>query len=223
MVFANAVVTHPDPKGDTKFTAERMQILKDEKGQAERIIATGKPRAWNDRNEVTGEKMTVYPKEHKVVVEGSFRVVVLPKPGEEPSKDKSDVKGQVKDGVMTGDRLEYDYRSKNIAAEGKLKMVSRGRTATGEKLFYTDKTEIVEFFGPVHARDEKGQTFDTPTGLQLAMNKDGISHVPGKFTATLFVNEDEEQAAPEEKKTAAAPPSATNKPATGDKQKAGSP
>src|SRR5438876_6957696 len=95
---------------------------------------------------------------------------------------------------MTGDRLEYDYRNKNVAARGNLKMTSRGRTATGEQLFYTDSTEIVEFFGPVHARDEKGQPFDTPTGLTLSLNKTGISRVPGKFHATLYVNEDEEPA-----------------------------
>jgi lipopolysaccharide export system protein LptA len=224
MVLANAQLRQPDPKGDTFFTADRMQILKDEKRQAKVVIATGKPRAWNDRNEVTGEKMTVYPKEHRVVVEGNFKVVVLPKPGDEPSKDKSDLKGQVKDGVMTGDRLEYDYRTKNIAAHGNLHMQSRGRTATGQDLFYTDKTEIVEFRGPVNYRDEKGETFKTETGLQLALNKNGISHVPGKFTGTLLVPEEDESdsSASEDKNSAATPaPSATAQPTSPEKQKSG--
>jgi len=182
---------------DTTFTADHMVIEKDATEKVmERIIATGNPRGWNERDEVTGDKMTVYPKEHRAVVEGHFRVVVKPQPGDEPSEDKSDVRGQVKDGIMTGDHLEYDYRNKNVAAQGNLKMTSRGRIATGEKLFYTDSTENVEFFGPVHARDEKGQTFDTPTGLTLSLNKAGISHVPGKFHATIYVNEDEEPAAP---------------------------
>src|SRR4029078_9440699 len=98
------------------------------------------------------------------------------------------LRAQVKDGTMPGDRLEYDYLNKNIAAQGKLKLVSRGRVVTGEQMFYTDKTQEVEFKGPAHARDEKGQTFDTATGVQLALDKSGISHVPGKFTATLYVD-----------------------------------
>jgi LPS export ABC transporter protein LptC len=220
MVFSNAVVTHRD----TKVTADRMVVEKDAGGKTERIIATGKPRVVNERNEVTGEKMIVYPKERRVVVEGSFRVEVRPKPEEKPSSDKKgDLKSQVKDGVVTGDRLEYDYRNKNIAAQGNLKLVSRGRTATGEKLFYRDKTEEAEFFGRVHARDEKGQTFDTNTGLTLALGKGGISRVPGKFTATLLVDEDEEEpdAAPAENKpdkAAAAPkaPAAPDNPAPRD-------
>jgi lipopolysaccharide export system protein LptA len=181
---------------DTTFTADHMVIEKDASHHPEKIIATGNPRGWNERDEVTGDKMTVYPKEHRAVVEGHFRVVVKPQPGDEPSEDKSDLRGQVKDGVMTGDHLEYDYRNKNVAAQGNLKMKSRGRVATGEKLFYTDSTEIVEFFGPVHARNEKGWTFDTPTGLTLSLNKTGISRVPGKFHATMYVNEEEEPAAP---------------------------
>jgi lipopolysaccharide export system protein LptA len=180
---------------DTTITADHMHFDKDAAGKWERIVATGKPKAWDERNEVTGEKMTVYPKERRVVVEGHFRVEVKPKAGDEPSEDKSDLRGQVKDGTMTGDRLEYDYRNKNVAAQGNLKMVSRGRTATGEKLFYTEKTDEVQFFGPVHARDEKGQPFDTPTGLTLSLKKEGVSRVPGKFTATLFVEEQEEEPA----------------------------
>jgi lipopolysaccharide export system protein LptA len=178
---------------DTTITADHMHFDKDAAGKWERIIATGKPKAWNERDEVTGEKMTVLPKERHVVVEGHFRVEVKPKPGEEPSEDKSDLKGQVKHGTMTGDRLEYDYKNKNVSAEGNLKMASGGRTATGEKLFYTDKTEEVQFIGPVHAHDEKGQVFDTATGLTLALNKTGVSHVPGKFTATLIVPDEEEE------------------------------
>jgi LPS export ABC transporter protein LptC len=210
MVIANAVVVHRD----TTVTADRMVIEKDAAGHAERIIATGKPKAVNNRDEVTGEKMTVFPKERRVLVEGNFRVVVLPKPDEAPPPSNGSVREQVKDGTMTGDRLEYDYRNKNVAAQGKLKLVSRGRTVTGDRLFYTDKTQEVEFFGPVHARDEKGQTFDTATGVKLALDKSGISHVPGKFTATLYVDEDEEPAAPSDnqkssssdtQKTAAAP------------------
>jgi lipopolysaccharide export system protein LptA len=183
-------------------------IEKDAAGKAERIIATGKPRAVNERNEVTGQKMTVYPKQRLVVVEGNFRVVVQPKPGEEAENTQSgNLKDRLKEGVVTGDRLEYDYRNKNIAAQGNLKLVSKGRTATGEKMLYADKTEIAEFIGKVHARDEKGQTFDTDTGCKLALNKGGISNVPGRFKAMLVFEDEEEAPADEEdaKKTAAAP------------------
>jgi hypothetical protein len=230
----DAVIVDEDEA--TTFTAQHVRIEKDATGKsAEKIIATGSPRGWNERDEVTGDKMTVYPKEHRAVVEGHFRVVVKPKPGDEPSEDKSDLRGQVKDGIMTGDHLEYDYRNKNVAARGNLKIVSRGRTATGEEMFYTDKTEDVEFRGPVHARDEKGQTFDTATGLTLSLKKDGISHVPGKFTATLFVSDDEEppSSAPADGKSeksgaatenkpqkaaqAPAPPATPNPPAPDDK------
>lgn len=226
MEIVNAEITHKD----TKVTADRMVFEKDAKNQVERIIATGKPRAWNERNEVTGARMIVYPKERRVVVEENVRVVVRPKPGETPPSKDGDLRGQVRDGVMTGDRLEYDYRNKNIAAAGHLKLISRGRTATGERLFYTDKTEEVEFFGPVHARDEKGQTFDTGTGLKLALGKGGISHVPGKFTATLYVEEEEEPAAApasgEKTQKASTPPTtsvptapnATNKQASSEKK-----
>lgn len=215
---------------DTIITADHMHFDKDAAGKWEQIIATGNPKAWNERNEVIGDKMTVFPKIRHVVVEGHFRVEVKPKPGDEPSVDKSDLRGQVKDGVMTGDRLEYDYRNKNVAARGNIKIVSRGRTATGEELFYTDRTEIVEFRGPVHARDEKGQVFDTATGLTLSLNKKGTSHIPGKFTAKIFV-EDDEGAAPvssgsgsdgevKSQQAATAPPSAPSpgKPASEEKK-----
>jgi lipopolysaccharide export system protein LptA len=204
MIITDAIVIHPDPKGDTKVTADKMVIEKDAEGKAERIIATGKPRAVNERNEVTGKVMTVYPKQRLVVVEGNFRVVVQPKPGEEAVDPKSgNLKDRIKEGVVTGDKLEYNYRSKNIAAQGNLKLVSKGRTATGEKMFYTDKTEIAEFFGKVHARDEKGNIFDPETGCKVALNKGGIS-TSGPFKATLFF-EDEEEPAEETQKTAAAP------------------
>jgi lipopolysaccharide export system protein LptA len=217
MVIANARIIHQD----TTVTADHMVIQKDAAGKTERIIATGKPKAWNDRDEVTGEKMTVFPKERRVLVEGNFRVVVLPKPGEAPPPSSGGVRDQLKDGTMTGDRLEYDYRNKNVAAQGHLKLVSRGRTVTGERLNYTDKTQEVEFIGPVHARDEKGQTFDTAAGAKLALDKSGISHVPGKFTATLYFDDDEEPPAEgDAKKTAAAPnpPAAPDKAAPPDKK-----
>jgi lipopolysaccharide export system protein LptA len=192
MVLDHAIIRQKD----TTFTADHMVIEKDPAGHPEKVTATGNPRGWNERDEVTGDKMTVYPKERRAVVEGHFRAVVKPQPGDEPSEDPSDLRGQVKDGVMTGDHLDYDYRNKNVAAQGNLKMTSRGRVATGERLFYTDSTEIVQFFGPVHAHDEKSQTFDTAAGLTLSLNKKGISHVPGKFKAVLYVPDDEEPAIP---------------------------
>jgi lipopolysaccharide export system protein LptA len=206
MVFLDAIVTHPDPKGDTRVTADRMVIEKDAEGKTQRIIATGKPRVVNERNEVTGDKMTVFPKQRLVVVEGKFRVVVQPKPGEEQEeKEGGSLKDRLKEGVVTGDKLEYDYRNKNISAKGNLKLVSKGRTLTGEQMFYTDKTEMAEFIGKVHARDEKGQPFDTDEGCKLALNKRGISHVPGRFKATLYYEDEEEPAEEESQKTAAAP------------------
>ena len=88
-------------------------------------------------------------------------------------------------------------------------------TATGEKLFYTDKTQEVEFIGPVHARDKDGQVLDTPTGLTLSLKKDGKSRIPGKFTGTLFVQDDQEETA--------TPSAGSTTPSTGKSDKAENP
>jgi lipopolysaccharide export system protein LptA len=192
MVVAKAVITDADSSGKTKFSADQVVIEKDAQGHAERMIATGHPRAVDERSEVTGERMTLYPKERRVVVEGTVRVVVKPKPGDEPQEEGGDLRSRVKDGVMTCDRVEYDYRNKNIGAQGNLKLTSRGRSVVGERLFYTDRTEEVEFFNKVDARDEKSQTLHTENGLKLALNKSGFSHIPGPFTATIVVDDEEE-------------------------------
>jgi lipopolysaccharide export system protein LptA len=190
-VFKNAVVYDQD----SKVTADQMVVEKDAQRNAERIIATGKPRAVNDRNVITGEKMTVYPKERRVVVEGKVHGIVQPKPDEPPPEESAPARDQVKDGTIDCDRLEYDYRNKNIAAQGNLKLVSRGRTVIADRATYIDKTEQAEFFGPVHYRDDKGYTFETPSGLKLYLKKGAEElHAPGKFKG-VFPIEDQDDAA----------------------------
>jgi len=189
-VIINAVVQDED----TKVTADQMVVEKDADGKTERIIATGKPRAVNGRNEITGEKMTVYPKIRQIVVDGNVHGIVQPKPGAEgPPNEKAPVREQVKDGTLDCDRLIYDYRNKNIDAQGNLKLVSRGRTVVADRATYIDKTENAEFFGPVRYHDDKRRTFETAAGLKLNLKKGAEEmHAPGKFKATLVVDENED-------------------------------
>jgi len=206
-IFNNAVV-HDE---DTKVTADQMVVEKDPNQKIERIIATGKARAVNGRNEITGDKMTVYPKERRIVVEGKVHGIMQPKPGEEgPPDENAPAREQVKDGTVDCDRLEYDYRNKNIAAQGNLKLFSRGRTVVADRATYIDKTEDAEFFGPVHYRDNKSRTFDTPDGLKLSLKKGAEEiHAPGKFKGTFPIDESDDETSsatpPAEGKTQTAP------------------
>jgi lipopolysaccharide export system protein LptA len=206
-VIKNAVVVDEG----TKVTADQMVVEKDANRNAERIIATGKPRAANDRNVITGEKMIVYPKERRVVVEGKVHGIVEPKADEPTPDENAPARDQVKDGTIDCDRLEYDYRNKNIAAQGNLKLVSRGRTVIADRATYVDKTEQAEFFGPVHYRDDKSRTFETGAGLKLYLKKGAEEmHAPGKFKLSFPVEDQDD-------------PTAAAAPAEGKEQKAATP
>ena len=45
------------------------------------VTLTGKPRVWEGKNVITGEKMTFFLEEHRFVVEGSVGLTVFPEKG----------------------------------------------------------------------------------------------------------------------------------------------
>jgi lipopolysaccharide export system protein LptA len=210
---------------DTTFTADRIDVTME--GQEPTIaVATGSPRATDPRSTITGERFTIYLKERRVVVEGGFKVVTRPKEKgpasggaaggqgdggtgrrgdgatakeagtQKPLRDQ--LKGET---TITGQKLEYDYRRKNVAAEGSLKVLNRGRTVTAQRLNYTDRTEDLIIEGDaVRWEDEKGQhwTARGPIKINLAEGRETIEvnqPLTGKFLVTES-EEDEEQAKP---------------------------
>jgi len=66
---------------------ETERFAKGDKGVYEaegRVITlTGKPRVWEGKNVITGEKMTFYLDEHRFVVEGKVGLTVFPDKGKE--------------------------------------------------------------------------------------------------------------------------------------------
>lgn len=204
---------------DTEFTADRIELVM-EGNRARLAVATGNPRAVDPRNTVTGERFTIYLEERRVVVEGGFRVVTRPKEGarDEAKKEAAPAKEQVAgvtqpgattgqkslrdkvqgETVITGQKLEYDYRRKNVAAEGNLKIVNRGRTITAQSMTYSDRTEDLVLNGEtIRWEDEKGQHVVTrgPVKMNLAEGRETLEvnqPLTGKFIITETEEEEEE-------------------------------
>jgi peptide/nickel transport system substrate-binding protein len=96
--------------------------------------------------------------------------VVHPKPDEEPAKKNGDLKSQVKDGVMTGDKLEYDYRNKNIAAEGNPDIGTAKLDGNGIP---------ANFFSDIHVRRAFAYLFDRQAFIdQAARGKGRLANGP---------------------------------------------
>jgi lipopolysaccharide export system protein LptA len=210
---------------DTVFRADRIEVSM-ENDEPRVAVATGNPRATDPRNTVTGEKFTIYLKERRVLVEGNTKVVTRPKEkepaapgggapgGSAPAAEEKSLRSQLKgETVITANRLEYDYRRKNLVAEGNLKFVNKGRTLMADRVTYSDKTEDLVLIGDnIHWVDEKGQQFTTrgPVKMNLTEGKETLE-IAQPFTGKFFVKEDEEEDAKEP-----APPAQSTK-ANGEK------
>jgi lipopolysaccharide export system protein LptA len=209
---------------DTTFRAERVELTLEGK-DVRLAVATGtpeaRPQAVDPRNTVTGDKFTIYPEEKRLVVEGTVKVVTRPKenapeekagaPGERtgaPADKKGPLRDTIKgDTVITGDRLEYDYRRKNLIAEGSaLKVVNKQRTLTARRLTYADKTEDLVLEGdPIQYRDEKGNELSAAGPWKFNL-KEGIEtlEINQPFTGKFLVKEEEEDEEDAEKPKAQA-------------------
>jgi lipopolysaccharide export system protein LptA len=193
LLEGNVIITQKD----TVFRADRIEIsLVD--GEPRVAVATENPRANDPRNSVTGEKFTIYLKERRVVVEGNTKVVTRPKekePAATPAADDKSIRSQLKgETVITANHLEYDYRRKNLVAEGALKFVNKGRTLTADRITYSDKTEDAVLYGdPIHWVDEKGQQFDTAGPIEMNL-KEGAEtlKISKPFKGKFLIKEDEE-------------------------------
>jgi lipopolysaccharide export system protein LptA len=217
---------------DTEFTADRIEVQRED-GEIKVVIATGSPRANDPRSTITGEKFTIYPKERRVLVEGGFKVVTRPKeepvaaspqkgngspPGtSSPGGERKSVRRQLKgETTITGDRLVYNYRRKDVEAQGNLKVLNRGRTVTAQSLTYTDQTEDLVLNGEtVRWEDEKGQHFVARGPIKMNLKEgaetlEASQPVSGRFV--INEEEDEEETTPAAPSAGKAPPPAPRAP-----------
>src|SRR5205823_2210209 len=132
-----------DPNHKMILTADNVTATEHKDGTWV-AVATGSPKAADERSTVTGEKITIYLKERRAVTEGKVKIVTRPKealpaspqaapvasasgekaePNAKPSSLRERVKGDV---VIIGERAEYNYRQKTAVVEGKVVVTNKG-------------------------------------------------------------------------------------------------
>jgi lipopolysaccharide export system protein LptA len=196
---------------ETDFYAERIELTLEER-EPRVAVATGNARAVDSRNTVTGEKFTIYFKERRVVVENNVKVVTRPKEkpagaaeSTKPAEEKSlrdRIKGET---TVTAQRLEYDYRRKNLDASGNLKCVNKGRTLTADRLTFIDKTEELVLTGTIRWVDEKGTEIQTTGPLKMTLTEGAETiEINSPLTGKFLIKEDETDEEPTEPPKAAA-------------------
>lgn len=156
-VITNAKMELPD--SDAVLTAAHIEYSPEEKWAK----ATGKPRMWDPRNELTADAINVDLKTKRANADGSVRMVARPK--EAKSEQSRKLREKVKEPVIvTCDTAQYFYKDKRGTATGNLKITQRdskaNRTATATRLAYDGNEETVTLDGDVHVSDTKGQGFD---------------------------------------------------------------
>src|SRR5262249_12619994 len=84
-------VTHvdfKDPRKKMVLTADRVEATEQKDGSTV-AVATGHPKARDDRSDVVGDKITMYLKNRRAVVEGNVKIVTRPKKGADGSPEST--------------------------------------------------------------------------------------------------------------------------------------
>ncbi|MFQ3548643.1 MAG: LptA/OstA family protein, partial [Armatimonadota bacterium] len=94
--------------------------------------------------------------------------------------------------IITGDKLEYQYREKIASISGNVVFKQSDRTAKAQKAVFNQNTEIIVLSGGVDAFDEKGQKFQTPADVKISI-KPGDEWIEAQqATATFKIDLDDE-------------------------------
>ncbi len=178
---------------DTVFTADRIEVVLNDRDEAQTGKATGHLRIINPEHDLTGDLITIDFSKKVASVVGNVRMIVKPKPGGEGDDS---VRSRLKDrAVLTCDRMDYYYRQKRGEAYDSLKVTQRvrnrkngeefDRIITGDKGVYTEKTEQVVVTGnPVRYRDIKGEDIRNDVTT------------PGPVTSSVKEDEEEQTETP---------------------------
>lgn len=174
-------------QGDTLLVADSVEYNEDEKVQT--AVATGNLRITDPQNDITGAKGTSYFREKRAVVDGNVKIVTKPKGGQAKTS-KDGIKSNWKEpATITCDKLEYLYKGKVAKLSGNLKITQKNRIVTADSALYQVKDELITLSGNVNGRDEKNQTFSSPSDVIVSL-KEGdewieMKHAVGKFRVEI--------------------------------------
>jgi lipopolysaccharide assembly outer membrane protein LptD (OstA) len=176
-------------QGDTVITADSIEYNQD--AEVQTAVASGNLKITDPKNEITGNKGTVYFREKRAVIEGTVKIVSQPKSAE--ASNSSGIKANMKNPTtITCNNLEYLYKTKIAKLNGQLKIMQKDRTVTADSAVYQVKEELVTLNGNVNGKDEKNQTFSAPGEVKVSL-KDGNEWVEMKnATGTFRVEIDDE-------------------------------